>query len=711
MKLSRQIVAMTVCVLLTAVVAVSALSAYGAFEILRYQAQAELQSLGEAKKTAFIRYHQRLLKEVAALANTVLATEAVLEFDVASASLDDTDRLAWQSAYAADGFFLAGEGDGGEEAPSLAGYGRVHSRYHRSLLEVQQSQDLGDLILLNGDGLVVYSTAKRADFGASINSASLHDSVVAKAYRRFVSVGETSKAAFFDYQRYRGAGDAVVGFVAAPVMIDDSPRGVLLFQLRADVLDGLMTPPEGRFETGEIIVVGDDFMVRNDTAFTRDAPLNRRLDNAPVRLALSGKSGFVTTESSTGYHLAYATPIDLDGQSFALVVSQPVKALLTPFKDTGVEIGIGLVATLLVLIWVSVIAGRRLALPVSQIAEKQKQLAAGDTGVSVPDIISPKEVADLGEAMYVFTKNARRVERYRDSEEKKETEEKPDTGLANQVESSLSSTLETFADGIPLFTRQKTALRDATAGLGERSRSVRDDAKQISADTDALAVSAERVSSAIDDVVEKVDNTSSLSASIARQAIDVSTKLTDLAGAGNRLDSLADSISQIAGRTNLVSLNASLEASRADANGNGFSMIAAEIKSIAGQVQQASEDTRQRHADLRADLDATLVAARMISDTAGNTNDTVRSLENAVALQAVSAGDIARSTRNVASKIESIAEKLNSLAESAAASEQASGDISASADALVQNGTYLVNEVSKMLADMKYPSARPKSEP
>ncbi len=709
MKLSRQIVAMTVCVLLTAVVVVSALSAYGVFEVLQDRAKAELELIGENKKTGFIRYHQNLLRDVEALANTVLVTEALLEFDVASASLDDAGRLAWKKTYEEDEFLLASEKETAEDTPTLAGYRSVHSRYHRSLLEVQQSQDLNDVILINADGLVVYSSAKRKDFGSSVNGELLADSVPAQAFRRFVSAGSAIRSSFFDYKRYHGASDSVVGFVAAPVLVNDTPRGVLLFQLRADALDGLMALPPGLFDSGEIIVVGEDFMVRNDTAFTRDAPLNRRLDIPPVRLALSGNSGFTTTKSSSGYHLAYATPVDIDGQIFALVVSQPVEALLTPYRDVGATVGIGLAAAVLLLVWVSVVAGRRLASPVAQIAACQKRLAEGHTGVSAPGLSSPKEVADMGDALYVFTKNARQVERYRqDEEEKKElsAEVHGNPDRLEQFEEVLNKAVEAFANTIPHFTKQKTDIGRTIDGQGGRTGAARDDARRVMEDTGALAKSTERVNSAISDVTEKVEAASSLSGSVQRQALDVATRLTDLNNAGNRLDMLADSISQIAGRTNLVSLNASLEASRGETNGNGYAVIASEIKSIASQIQLAAEETRNRHADIREDLEATLVAARMISDTASNASDAVRSLEGAVALQAVAAGDIARTARAVAKKIEVLVDNMTSLADGVAATEHGVRDIASTSDALTETGTHLVNEVSKMLAELKYPQGK-----
>lgn len=712
MKLSRQIMALTMCVLLIAVVAVSAMAAFGMFQVLRHQAEVQLRTIGEAKKAAFVRYHDGLLKDVEVLANSVLMAEATLEFDVAWSSMDSEARLALQSSYADDGFYLAAENDLGADGQGGVGYREAHSRYHPTLLEVLQGHDFNDLILLNGDGILVYSTSKNADFGVNVTKATWRDTDLAKAFRQIKANASGDGPLFLDYRRYRGASDAVVGFIAAPIVIDEAFRGVLAYQIRPDALNMLMAPPPALAKSGEVIVVGDDFMVRNDTAFTKDAPLMRRLDNAAVQLALSGGAGLVTTESSAGYHLAYALPVDISGQSFALVVSQPVEAFLLPFENLGLSVGFGFAIVLSGLLVVTVIAARRIARPIEQIAKSQKQLAEGDTNVSSPGLTNPSEAADLSEAMYVFRKQARNAERNRAiGEAEKPTKDisNPIDQLTGEYETNLTTAIESISDSIPRLSKKSVDVGEGVTRLSSQTGSARDRARQVRIDVGSLAASAETANSAFDDVAEKLDETSGLSNSAARQAADVSVKMTELTHASEQLEELTVVISELASRTNIVSLNASLEAVRAGADGKGFGLIAGEIRSIAAQIQRVAENTRRQNADLRVEMDETSTAIRMVSDTVNHTNNTVAGIEGAVALQVVATGNVARAARDASTMVQSLVDDLNTVADDAQTTDTASADLRSTAEILAQTGGDLVNEVSKLLADIKSRSGSAKS--
>lgn len=702
MKLSRQITALTVCVLLTAVTAVSALSAYGLYEVFRQQAQSQLQSLAEAKKSAFVAYHNRLLRDVEVQANSILLSDAVLEFDVAWSSLEEVERVALQSLYSDDGFYLAG--DYGAHEESSTGYSDVHSRYHSTFLETQQANDFRDLVLLNADGFLVYSTAKQDDFGADFTGPSHRNSALARAFRQYSQQNGSTGPAFFDYHRYEAAGNAVAGFVAAPIIVDDRFRGVLAYQTRLDDVNRLLEAPQGFAETGEILVVGPDLTVRNDTTFTKDAPLNRRLDNEAVQMAFAGHSGFVTTQSTAGYHLAYATPIQIGDETFALVVSQPVTAYLMPFEQLGISLGLALAAVLGLLLFMAITGGRKLARPLEQIAALQKRLASGETNVSNPELTSPREAADLSEATFVFKKQARDVARYRAENgtlDKKKGHVQVSGQLVQQYETTLSSVIEGISHVMPNVARKVTEVSGTTTRLVDQTNTASGNAAKVQGEVDSVAMSAEKANAAFEDVASKLHDTAGLSNSAARQASDAALRLADMTTVSTRLDVLSERISEIASRTNIVSLNASLEAVRAGDVGGGFGVIAREIKSLADQIQRIAEETRQRNSELQAEMEATSTAIRMVSDTAQNATDTVASVEEAVALQAVAAGNVALAARGAANRVQTLVDELGSVNGGASATLTVSNDMQTSAEELVKTGTTLVNEVSRLLEEIK----------
>lgn len=88
----------------------------------------------------------------------------------------------------------------------------------------------------------------------------------------------------------------------------------------------------------------------------------------------------------------------------------------------------------------------------------------------------------------------------------------------------------------------------------------------------------------------------------ARQLNEVIVSLTD---ASARIGGVIKLISQIAGQTNLLALNATIEAARAGEAGKGFAVVAAEVKSLASQTKDATEQIANEISTMRSTVDQT----------------------------------------------------------------------------------------------------------
>ena len=181
---------------------------------------------------------------------------------------------------------------------------------------------------------------------------------------------------------------------------------------------------------------------------------------------------------------------------------------------------------------------------------------------------------------------------------------------------------------------------------------------------------------------------------VSRQVGDSSARITELVARTQEIGGITREIAEIADQTNLLALNAAIEAARAGEQGRGFAVVADEVRKLAERTAQATGRItgmiRNIQTDTAAVVDSMQAVAPQvargveIAGEAGHALEAIRS-EAGVTLQNLSevshstaeqkgaTEDIARSVEQIAQMVDSMAASVNSANESVHSLEQLSG--------------------------------------
>jgi len=157
-------------------------------------------------------------------------------------------------------------------------------------------------------------------------------------------------------------------------------------------------------------------------------------------------------------------------------------------------------------------------------------------------------------------------------------------------------------------------------------------------------------------------------------------KVDALGAAAQDINKVSDTISEISDQTNLLALNATIEAARAGEAGKGFAVVAGEIKALAQQTAQATEEISSKVSGVQAVTMDSVDAIKAIVEIINEINSIVSSVAVAIEEQSATTQEIADNVSHAAQGLDSVNDSVNKTADAAGEVANDISDVSKSTD-------------------------------
>jgi methyl-accepting chemotaxis protein len=164
---------------------------------------------------------------------------------------------------------------------------------------------------------------------------------------------------------------------------------------------------------------------------------------------------------------------------------------------------------------------------------------------------------------------------------------------------------------------------------------------------------------------------------------------------------MAAEVDQIGFRTNMLSLNAAIEAAHAGEAGKGFAVVASEVKSLATQTAKATEEITSQIAAIQAATKGSVLAIQGIGKTIAEMNQIAGTIAAAVDEQGAATQEIARNIQQAAAGTSEVTSNITGLNQAAADTGEAAGQVLTAASELSRQSETLRGQVEKFLAAVK----------
>jgi len=408
---------------------------------------------------------------------------------------------------------------------------------------------------------------------------------------------------------------------------------------------------------GEVHLLSEGKRLVASTRFANQ--LTRPLSEADADLARAVTASNSKQQLELGDSLIVSSPVQIDASNtqWQLILRVPKAAAMSGLTALNIELEKGTTQTLsnmalygllasavsLVLI---VMLVRSIVTPMNEMRDKMLSLASSDGDLTQQlHIGHHKELIDIAGGFNAFTEKLRDMIRNLQQQ----------SASMQQQADLLGATAEASGAAIASQTRETESVATAMEEMSMTSNEVAKLASSSADQSNEAHSFLQTTQTAFERNVKEVQ-------SVADDMENISVRIAKVSERSQNINSILETIRGIAEQTNLLALNAAIEAARAGEQGRGFAVVADEVRNLAARTQESTEEINTLivglHQDVQTTVDQIEVDRDRVNKAAAETTQSYQQMQQ-VSEQLLAITDNASMVATAAEEQSQVSEEIN----------------------------------------------------
>ncbi|HXK26878.1 MAG TPA: methyl-accepting chemotaxis protein [Candidatus Binatia bacterium] len=272
----------------------------------------------------------------------------------------------------------------------------------------------------------------------------------------------------------------------------------------------------------------------------------------------------------------------------------------------------------------------------------------------------------------------------------------------------IQNTVQTIGRHVQDVASSSEELTSVSHQMSANSEETAAQSNVVSAASEQVSKSVQTVAAGVEEIgasIKEIAKNTTEAARVAKEAVAVAEKtnqtITKLGASSTEIGNVIKVITSIAEQTNLLALNATIEAARAGEAGKGFAVVANEVKELAKQTGEATEDISNKIGAIQHDTQGAVDAIGTIGKVINQISDIANTIASAVEEQSVTTNEMSRNVAEASKGSNEIVQNITGVAQAAQSTASGATQTQTAAQELAS----LATELQAAVNQFKYDSA------
>ncbi len=344
--------------------------------------------------------------------------------------------------------------------------------------------------------------------------------------------------------------------------------------------------------------------------------------------------------------------------------------------------------------------------PLKLFSDQTVEISQGALDTEVKGVARKDEIGILARSLDVFRKGLieasmlrqeQEAQKIRAEQEKKDAMHK----LANDFDSRTSGIIKSLAAAATEMQATAAQMTAASSNTAHSSQIVASAAAEADSNVQTVAAATEELSAASMEIARQISGVAEKSSRASGEAVRTSEQVSELNVLADSIGDVIGAIKEIAEQTNLLALNATIEAARAGEAGKGFAVVADEVKKLATETANKTIEIDERVGRIQSAIRGTVDAVGRIIADVQDIDHSTATVASAVEEQNAATAEIGRNVSEASTGTQEVARNIVDVQRNAEETGDAATNLSGAANELAEIAENLQTQVGDFLREIR----------